>query len=126
VRRWIDPAAFGWWSGDHHIHTAGCAHYTSPSEGVLAEHLARHVRGEDLKVGATLTWGPRVDYHTQFFSGADDPVSKYPYLLHYDVEVAGFGSHRTGHLCLLRLRDQKYPGGTSSGHWPTLGLNTLR
>ena len=30
VERWIDPAQFGWWSGDHHIHAAGCAHYTKP------------------------------------------------------------------------------------------------
>ena len=36
VRRWIDPALSGWWSGDHHIHAAGCAHYTRPSEGVHA------------------------------------------------------------------------------------------
>ena len=25
VRRWIDPSLMGWWSGDHHIHAAGCA-----------------------------------------------------------------------------------------------------
>jgi hypothetical protein len=25
LRRWIDPAARGWYSGDHHIHAAGCA-----------------------------------------------------------------------------------------------------
>jgi hypothetical protein len=29
-------------------------------------------------------------------------------------------------LCLLRLRDQIYPGGDSKDHWPTLCLNTLR
>jgi len=23
------PSKFGWWSGDHHIHAAGCAHYVS-------------------------------------------------------------------------------------------------
>jgi hypothetical protein len=23
IERWIDPAKFGWWSGDHHIHAAG-------------------------------------------------------------------------------------------------------
>jgi hypothetical protein len=33
LQRWIDPAAQGWWSGDHHIHAAGCAHYTQPTEG---------------------------------------------------------------------------------------------
>jgi hypothetical protein len=46
--------------------------------------------------------------------------------LRYDIEVSGFGSHRTGHLCLLRLTDQNYPGGDSNRHWPTLGLNTLK
>ena len=126
IERWIDPAKLGWWSGDHHIHAAGCSHYTNPTEGVLAVHMARHTQGEDLKVGANLTWGPGFDYQKQFFTGADDKASVYPYLLRYDVEVSGFGSDRSGHLCLLRLREQMYPGGDSSKHWPTLGLNTLR
>jgi hypothetical protein len=126
VKRWIDPAATGWWSGDHHIHAAGCAHYTNPSEGVHAPDMALHCRGEDLKVGANLTWGPCFDYQKQFFTGKEDKVSKRPYILRYDVEVSGFGSHQSGHLCLLRLKDQMYPGGDSSLHWPTLGLNTLR
>ena len=126
VERWIDPAEFGWWSGDHHIHAAGCAHYTNPTEGVLAPDMMRHCLGEDLKVGANLTWGPCFDFQKQFFTGKDDQVSRAPYLLHYDVEVSGFGSHQSGHLCLLRLRDQIFPGGDSDRHWPTLGLNTLR
>ena len=33
AERWIDPSKFGWWSGDHHIHAAGCAHYVKPTEG---------------------------------------------------------------------------------------------
>ena len=126
VERWIDPAEFGWWSGDHHIHAAGCAHYTNPTEGVLAPDMMRHCLGEDLKVGVNLTWGPCFDFQKQFFTGKDDQVSRAPYLLHYDVEVSGFGSHQSGHLCLLRLRDQIFPGGDSDRHWPTLGLNTLR
>jgi hypothetical protein len=126
VRRWIDPSKHGWWSGDHHIHAAGCKHYETPSEGVHAEAMYRHCRGEDLKVGANLTWGPCFDYQKQFFTGRVDEVSEYPYLLRYDVEVSGFGSHRSGHLCLLRLKDQIYPGGDSSHHWPTLCLNTLK
>jgi hypothetical protein len=124
--RWIDPARFGWWSGDHHIHAAGCAHYTKPSEGVHAPDMFRHCLGEDLKVGANLTWGPCFDYQKQFFCGTVDKVSQHPYLLRYDVEVSGFGSHESGHLVLLRLKDQIYPGGDSSKHWPKLGLNTLR
>jgi hypothetical protein len=126
VKRWIDPSKLGWWSGDHHIHAAGCAHYTKPTEGVHAADMMRHVLGEDLKVGANLTWGPCFDYQKQFFRGVDDPVSAWPYLLHYDVEVSGFGSHESGHLCLLRLREQIYPGGDSDLHWPKLGLNTLK
>lgn len=125
VKRWIDPATLGWISGDHHIHAAGCAHYNKPTEGVHAPDMMRHVLGEDLKVGANLTWGPCFDYQKQFFRGVDDPVSRFPYLLRYDIEVSGFGSHESGHLCLLRLKDQMYPGGDSKHHWPKLCLNTL-
>ncbi|NIP97863.1 MAG: hypothetical protein GWO24_32315, partial [Akkermansiaceae bacterium] len=91
-----------------------------------APDMMRHCLGEDLKVGCNLTWGPCFDYQKQFFTGKDDKVSQYPYLLRYDIEVSGFGSHRSGHLCLLRLKDQIYPGGESKHHWPTLCLNTLR
>jgi hypothetical protein len=126
LERWIDPSKLGWWSGDHHIHAAGCAHYTKPTEGVHAPDMMRHCLGEDLKVGCNLTWGPCFDYQKQFFTGKDDKVSVWPYLLHYDVEVSGFGSHQSGHLCLLRLQEEIYPGGDSDKHWPTLCLNTLR
>ncbi|MEP6755238.1 MAG: CehA/McbA family metallohydrolase [Chthonomonadales bacterium] len=126
LARWIDPSLTGWWSGDHHIHAAGCAHYDNPTEGVLATDMARHCRGEDLKVGCNLTWGPCFDYQKQFFTGSISPESRYPYLLRYDVEVSGFGSHQSGHLCLLRLKNQIPPGGDSWKHWPTLGLNTLK
>jgi len=126
LKRWVDPAARGWWSGDHHIHAAGCAHYSNPTQGVHAPDMLRHCLGEDLKVGSNLTWGPCFDYQKQFFTGKEDEVSQYPYLLRYDVEVSGFGSHQSGHLCLLRLKQQMFPGGNSKHHWPTLCLNTLR
>ena len=126
VKRWIDPSLMGWWSGDHHIHAAGCSHYTNPTEGVHAPDMMRHCLGEDLKVGANLTWGPCFDYQKQFFTGKDDIVSTFPYILRYDVEVSGFGSHQSGHLCLLRLRQQMFPGGESKHHWPKLCLNTLK
>jgi len=126
VKRWVDPAKLGWWSGDHHIHAAGCAHYSVPTMGVHAPDMARHIQGEDLKVGANLTWGPCFDYQKQFFTGTEDKTSQHPYLLRYDIEVSGFGSHKSGHLCLLKLREQMYPGGDSTAHWPTLCLNTLK
>jgi hypothetical protein len=106
LKRWIDPVKLGWYSGDHHIHAAGCAHYTNPTEGVLASDMFLHIQGEDLKVGCNLTWGPCFDFQKQFFTGKDDTVSQYPYLLRYDVEVSGFGSHQSGHLVLLRLKEQ--------------------
>ena len=82
--------------------------------------------GEDLKIGANLTWGPCFDYQKQFFCGTVDKVSQYPYLLRYDIEISGFGSHQSGHLVLLRLKEEMYPGGESKDHWPTLCLNSLR
>lgn len=126
LERWIDPSEYGYWSGDHHIHASGCAHYTEPTEGVLPSDMVNHILGEDLKVGSVLTWGPGFDYQKQFFRGNTDTVSQYPYLLRYDIEVSGFGSHRTGHLVLLKLKNQIYPGGNSKDHWPTLGLNILK
>ena len=47
LERWIDPAASGFYSGDHHIHGAGCAHYTSPTEGVTPQDMFKQVEGED-------------------------------------------------------------------------------
>jgi hypothetical protein len=126
VKRWVDPAKLGWWSGDHHIHAAGCAHYSQPTMGVHAPDMARHCMGEDLKIGANLTWGPCFDYQKQFFTGTEDKESRHPFLIRYDVEVSGFGSHKSGHLCLLKLKEQMYPGGDSTAHWPTLCLNTLK
>ncbi len=126
VKRWIDTSKQGYWSGDHHIHAAGCLHYENPTQGVHPPDMLRHIMGEDLKVGCCLTWGPCFDYQKQFFRGKPDDVSRYPYLLRYDIEVSGFGSHQSGHLNLLKLKKQIPEGGESMAHWPTLGMNTLR
>lgn len=53
---WIDTAKLGYWSGDHHIHAAGCLHYENPMQGVLPKDMLRHIMGEDVKVGCCLTW----------------------------------------------------------------------
>jgi hypothetical protein len=125
VRRWIDPARYGYWSGDHHIHAAGCAHYLQPTEGVPPATMMRQVLGEDLKIGAVLTWGPGFEHQKQFFAGEADSIAQPPHHLHYDVEVSGFGSHQSGHLALLGLTSQMFTGAASLQEWPTLGLNTL-
>src|SRR5262249_46322963 len=56
LERWIDPSAHGFYGGDHHIHAAGCAHYTDPTQGVTPEDMFRQVKGEGLDVGCVLTW----------------------------------------------------------------------
>lgn len=125
LRRWIDPAARGWFSGDPHIHAAGCAHFRTPGVGAAPEHMLRQTRGEDVKVGDCLTWGVGWDHQHQFFSGKTDPRSVAPYFLRYDVEVSGFGSHKSGHLVLLGLREQFYPGTKGIDGWPNLSLPIL-
>jgi hypothetical protein len=126
LKRWIDPAKYGWYSGDHHIHAAGCAHYENPSQGVSPEDMDRQVRGEHLNVGCVLTWGPCYYYQKQYFRGRqDDPTSKPNQLLHYDLEVSGFPSSHAGHLVLLNLKDQDYPGTKRIEDWPTWDLPIL-
>jgi len=126
LKRWVEPAKFGYFSGDHHIHAAGCAHYTKPSEGVHAPDMFRQVKGEGLNVGCLLTWGPCYDYQRQFFLPTVDKLSEPLTLIKYDVEVSGFGSAALGHVCLLHLKDQTYPGSDGSKKWPTWTTPVLR
>jgi len=121
LERWIDPTTEGWYSGDHHIHAAGCSHYQSPTLGVEPPDMFRQVKGEGLNVGCVLTWGPCYDHQRQFFSPLADAVSEPLTILKYDLEISGFGSAPLGHVCLLNLRDQTYPGsnGTSTQGWPS-------
>jgi hypothetical protein len=128
LERWIEPAAFGYFSGDHHIHAAGCAHYTNPSEGVLPRDMYLQVKGEGLNVGCLLTWGPCYDFQRQFFEPTPHKLSEPLTVLKYDIEVSGFGSQALGHVCLLNLRDQTYPGsgGTKDRGWPTWTTPVLR
>jgi len=125
LERWIDPMAFGYLSGDHHIHAAGCAHYTQPSEGVDPAAMLRQVKGEALHVGCVLTWGPGFDHQHKFFSADADKVSEPMTLLKYDIEVSGFGSQALGHVCLLNLEEQIYPGANGHKDWPTWTLPVL-
>ena len=149
LQRWIDPAQWGWYSGDTHIHAGGCLHYQVPTEGVSPETMIRHVRGEGLSIGDVLTWGPSWYYQKQFFTGhAVSPAAtlEHPELqaannanlqphatpvdsesiLRYDVEVSGFPSSHAGHLVLLRLKEQDYPGTKLIEDWPSWNLPILQ
>ena len=126
MQRWIDPPKYHWYSGDHHVHAAGCSHYQNPTEGVQPDDMARQIQGEKLNVGAVLTWGPCYYYQKQFFSGQDHPLSKPDGLMHYDLEVSGFPSSHAGHLVLLGLSNQDYPHCVRIEQWPTWDLPILR
>lgn len=143
--RWIDPAKWGWYSGDTHIHNAGCSHYVSPTEGISPETMIRHMRGEGLAIGSALNWAPSWYYQKQFFSGqaiSPDAALEHPELqqannqslkprptpkdkqslVRYDVEVSGFPSSVMGHMVLLRLKQQDFPGTQTIEQWPSWNL----
>jgi len=125
LRRWIKMADYRWYSGDHHIHGAGCAHYESPTQGVTPQAMMRHILGEDLNVGCVLSWGPCWYYQKQFFEGKTHELSTDRYLMRYDVEVSGFPSSHAGHLTLLRLKEDDYPGTERIDQWPSWDLPIL-
>nr|CBY85381.1 putative carbamate hydrolase [Pseudomonas extremaustralis]CBY85383.2 putative carbamate hydrolase [Pseudomonas jinjuensis]CBY85384.1 putative carbamate hydrolase [Pseudomonas monteilii] len=145
LKRWIDPAKWGWYSGDTHLHAAGCAHYMLPTEGVAPETMIRHIRGEALSVGEVLTWAGGYSYQKQFFSGAaisPEARLEHPQLqaannadwkpmptpkdresmLRYDLEISGFPSSLSGHLILMRLKELSYPGTHAVEDWPSWTL----
>jgi hypothetical protein len=119
LRRWIHAAERHWYSGDHHVHAAGCAHYDSPTEGVTPRDMMRHILGEDLNVGCVLSWGPCWYSQKQYFEGKVSALSTPQYLMRYDIEVSGFPSSHAGHLCLLRLTEDDYPGTEKLEEWPS-------
>ncbi len=125
LKRWIDMAKLGWYSADHHVHGAGCSHYDSPEEGVPPRDMWRQALGEDLNVSAVLAWGPSWYHQKTFFTGKDDPLSTGKNIMHNDVEVSGFPSSHAGHIVLLRLKEDDYPGTTTIEEWPSWTLPVL-
>ena len=126
--RWVNPMDYGFYCGDHHIHGAGCSHYTLPTEGVTPQDMFRQVKGEGLNVGCILTWGPCFDHQRNYFAPIAHDISEPLTVMKYDLEISGFGSAALGHVCLLNLRDQTYPGsdGTKTKGWPTWTVPVLR
>lgn len=127
LQRWINPQEYGFYSGDHHIHGAGCSHYDNPTQGVSPSDMFQQIKGEGLNVGCVLTWGPCFEFQRQYFSPFADAVSEPLTLIKYDLEISGFGSAALGHLCLLNLKDQTYPNthGTIQ-NWPTWTVPVMR
>jgi hypothetical protein len=128
MNRWVNPMNQGFYCGDHHIHGAGCSHYESPTKGVSPQDMFLQVKGEGLNVGCVLTWGPCFEFQRDYFSPKADAVSESTTLLKYDLEISGFGSAALGHVCLLNLKDQTYPGseGSKDRGWPTWTVPVLK
>ncbi|MCE7073652.1 CehA/McbA family metallohydrolase [Dyadobacter sp. CY327] len=117
--RWIQMTKLGWHSADHHIHAAGCSHYDSPTEGVDPKDMWRQALGEDLNMAANLAWGPSWYHQKTFFTGKDHPLSDKKNIMRNDVEVSGFPSSHSGHIVLLRIKEDDYPGTTLIEQWPS-------
>src|SRR5262249_21692279 len=62
----------------------------------------------------------------EFFAPTADTRSEPLTVIKYDIEVSGFGSEALGHVCLLNLKEQIYPGASGSKGWPTWTLPVLR
>ncbi len=126
LKRWIHMSKLGWHSADHHVHAAGCAHYDSPQEGVPPSAIWRQALGEDLNISALLTWGPSWYYQKNYFTGKDNKLSTNKNIIRYDVEVSGFPSSHAGHIVLLGLKEDDYPGTTKVEEWPSWTLPILK
>jgi len=126
LKRWVDMAKLGWYSADHHVHAAGCSHYESPEEGVRPADMWRQIVGEDLNVGAVLGWGPGWYYQKQFFTGKSHPLSTKKNVMRYDIEVSGFPSSHAGHVVLLNLTEDDYPGTEKIEDWPSWTLPVFK
>lgn len=124
--RWVDMQKLGYYSSDSHIHAAGCAFYTNPEEGVKPEEIWRLQLGEDLRVTNVLNWGPNWYAQKSNFSGHDHPVADHNHIMRYNVEISGFPSSHAGHIVLLGLKEDDYPGTKLIDDWPTWNLPILK
>lgn len=126
LKRWIHMSQLGYFSSDSHIHASGCCHYNNPEEGLRPEHISRIQQGEDLNIANILNWGPNWTHQKQYFTGQDHPLSGHDHLLRYNVEVSGFPSSHAGHVVLLGLTEDDYPGTGYIGEWPSWNIPILR
>jgi hypothetical protein len=60
------------------------------------------------------------------FYRKDDSMSTKENIIRYDVEVSGFPSSHSGHIVLLRIKEDDYPGTSTIEQWPTWTLPILK
>ena len=85
----------------------------------------RQIVGEDLDMASVLSWGPGWYHQKEFFTGSTSQLSTDKNLMRYDVEVSGFPSQHAGHIVLLGLKEDDYPGTTKIEDWPSWTLPIL-
>ncbi|MBI2192672.1 MAG: CehA/McbA family metallohydrolase [Planctomycetes bacterium] len=108
LERWIHLPGEGFYSGDTHVHAAGCRHFRDPN-GILPEQVCPHLLGEDLHVVHLLNYGVSFDFQKSFCEATPNRVSQPLNLLKYDLEVSAFPSSHMGHPVLLNLSRFDFP-----------------
>ena len=101
LKRIVDPAARGWYSGDIHIHP-NLVHKTM-AQLVNPEDIRLQVQAEDLNVANLLICNSQgtVVYDRQRFTGAPHPLSTPNHILYWNEE---FRPWLYGHMALLNLK----------------------
>ncbi len=130
--RWIDPAKLGYYSGDHHVHAAGCAHYDKPTEGVYPQDMMRHILGEDLEDRVSALLGARMVFPEDVFrrqrqqaldarqphalrrGGFRLPVQPHGAHCSAGIEAGGLSGHHA-HRGLAELGHPRLPLGEIAG-----------
>ncbi|MEO2045821.1 MAG: CehA/McbA family metallohydrolase [Pirellulales bacterium] len=126
LKRWISMRQLGYYSSDSHIHASGCCYCTNPEEGLRPEYVWRFQLGEDLNVANILNWGGNWYHQKSFFTGHNHPHSDHHHIMRYNVEVSGFPSSHAGHVVLLGIKEDDYPGTAVIEDWPTWNLPILK
>ena len=108
VQRWIDPSLLVIGAAIITFMPQAVLIIRIPLRGCMPRHASTYT-ARDLAVAANSNVS-LLRLPETVFTGKNDKVSVYPYLLRYDVEVSGFGSHQSGHLCLLRLKGADVSG----------------
>ncbi|MEW5975729.1 MAG: CehA/McbA family metallohydrolase [Acidobacteriota bacterium] len=99
LRRWTEPTARSWYSGESHIHANyGYGHwYNTP------ETMRLQLEGEGLNVANFMVANSDTDgvFDREFFRGGPDPLSGAQHILYWNEE---FRATLWGHMTLLDLK----------------------
>lgn len=102
-------------------------HYERPDgRGCIRRKMDAARDGRGFEDWLVLTWGPGWYFQKTFFEGKDNALSTLENRIRYDVEVSGHPSSHTGHIVLLGLKEQDYPGTQRIEDWPTWGLPIMK